>query len=152
MRDAALAAAGAMGPTYRITNVRRNPREGVAMYIDGEVTVPLYLTAAGPEGVMNLGPDGTLRQNGTGTYRFWALVPTTALTAPAGLAAYGHGLLGSGEEVFSDPSARALANGANVIVFAMDLQGMAEEDAGRISATISGNDIGSFREIGRAHV
>lgn len=147
MRDAALAAAGPMGPTYRITNVRRNPREGVAMHLEGEITVPLYLTAEGPEGALNLGPDGALRQNGSGTYRFWALVPTTAMTAPAGLASYGHGLLGSGDQVFSDPAARALASGANVIVFGMDLQGMAEEDAGRISATISGNDIGSFREV-----
>jgi hypothetical protein len=147
MRDAALTAAGPMGPAYRIVNVRRNPREGVAMQIDGEVTVPLYLTAAGPEGAMSLGPDGALRQNGTGTYRFWMLVPTTALTAPAGIVGYGHGLLGSGEDIFSDPSARALASGANLIVFGMDLQGMAEEDAGRISTAISGNDLGSFREV-----
>lgn len=147
MRDAALAAAGPTGPAYRITNVRRSPREGVAMQIEAELTVPLYLTAAGPEGAMNLGPDGALRQNGTGTYRFWVLVPDSALAAPAGIVGYGHGLLGSGEDLFSDPSARALASGANVILFAMDFQGMAEEDAGRISAAISGNDLGSFREV-----
>ncbi len=147
LRDAALAAAGPMGPAYRITDVQRNPEEGVAMHLRGELTVPLFLTAAGPEGALNVGPDGALRANGTATYPFWVLVPTTAMTTPAGLAGYGHGLLGSGSDVFDDPSARALATGANVIVFAMDLQGMAEDDTGRISTAISGDDIGSFRQV-----
>jgi hypothetical protein len=147
MRDAALAAVGPMGPPYRIVEVRRNPREGVAMHIEGELTVPLYLTSDTPDAVMNLGPEGTLRQNGTATWRFWMLVPSTALSAPAGLASYGHGLLGSGQELFSDPAARALASGANVIVFGMDLQGMSQEDTGRISSVITGNDIGAFRGV-----
>jgi hypothetical protein len=147
MRDAALAQVGAQGPSYRIATVQRNPREGVAMWIEGEVTVPLYLTRAEPPASLSLGPDGALRQNGTAGFVFWMLVPTTALTRPAGVSQYAHGLLSSGEDLWRDPASIALANTANVVIVGMDFQGMSEEDTPSITAAISGNDIGRFRDI-----
>lgn len=147
MRDAALAQVGAMGPTYRITDLRRNPREGVAMWIEGEVTVPLYLTRAEPPASLSLGSDGALRQNGTAGFAFWMLVPTTALSRPAGVSQYAHGLLSSGEDLWRDPASIALATTNNVVVLGMDFQGMSEEDTPSITSAISGNDIGRFRDI-----
>jgi len=147
VRDAALSAAGPMGPSHRIINIRQNPREGVAMTLEGELTVPLYLTRAEAGGALRFAPDGSPMPNGTATYPFWMLVPTTALTRPAGLLQYGHGLLGSGEDLLSDPAVRAFATQANLIVFGMDLQGMSRDDTSTIVTVISGSDIGRFREV-----
>jgi len=147
MRDAALTAAGPMGPSYRITSVRRNPRAGIAMAIEGEVTVPLFLTRAEPGGSMVRDANGAPQQNGTAFAPFWMLVPPSALTRPAGLLQYGHGLLSSGEDLLSDPGVIAFASAANLVVFGMDLQGMAQDDTATIAAVISGNDIGRFRDV-----
>lgn len=147
MRDAALAQVGAMGPAYRITNIERDPQAGVAMRIEGEVTVPLYLTRAEPPASLSLGPDGALRQNGTASFPFWMLVPTTALTRPAGVSQYAHGLLSSGEDLWYDPASIALATTNNLVIVGMDFQGMSDGDTASITAAISGNDIGRFRDV-----
>ncbi|MBL8685065.1 MAG: hypothetical protein JNK05_38165 [Myxococcales bacterium] len=147
MRDQALAAVGTEGAAYRITNVRMNPRAGIYAHIEGQVTVPLFMDDPEPGGRLNVAPDGTIRQNGTAQYSFWMVVPNSAMTAPAGVLAYGHGLLSSGVDVFSDRAIGDLANGTNLIVFAMDLQGMANEDGAVILQALSGPDLGRFRVL-----
>jgi hypothetical protein len=147
MRDQALAAVGTEGAPYRITEVRMRPAEGVYAHIRGEVTVPLYLDYPEPGGRLNLGPDGAVTQNGTAQFTFWMVVPNSAMTAPAGVMAYGHGLLSSGVDLLSDRAIAAVANAANLIVFSMDLQGMAEEDGITILQTLTGPDLGRFRVL-----
>jgi hypothetical protein len=147
MRDQALAAVGTEGAPYRITNVRMNPRAGIYAHIEGQVTVPLFMDDPEPGGRLNVAPDGSIRQNGTASFSFWMVVPNSAMTAPAGVLAYGHGLLSSGVDVFSDRSIGDLANGTNLIVFAMDMQGMANEDGAIILQALSGPDLGRFRVL-----
>jgi hypothetical protein len=61
--------------------------------------------------------------------------------------AYGHGLLSSGVDLFSDGAIAEVANSANLIVFSMDLQGMAEEDGATILTALTGPDLGRFRVL-----
>jgi hypothetical protein len=130
MRDQALAQAGDAGPAYRIESVEDTYQpEEVAFRINGLMTVPLYLDQPGPGANLRFGPDGMPQVDpARPTYEvpFEVLIPKSALTTPAALLQYGHGLLGSRSQIEAS-NFRKLINAKNYVIFGTDLHGMAAD-------------------------
>lgn len=130
MRDEALAIAGDTGPAYRIETAEDTYEPGeVAFRINGQMTVPFYLDKPGPGANLVFGPDGMPQPNpAQPTYEvpFEVLIPKSALTSPAALLQYGHGLLGSRGQIEAS-NFRSLINSKNYVIFATDLVGMASD-------------------------
>lgn len=144
MRDDALERVGPMGPALTVDDVRvfarqadpANPMmpvdENIAIELGGSFEVPHYMHTRmfGPVRVpvMNYGPNGRPIACGTRQARFLVRIPHSALNGPPhGLVMYGHGLLGSGEEVRAGYNG-VIANTQRLIFFATNLSGMSEED------------------------
>lgn len=162
MRDDAFARLGDRAPSFRVTRVEERSRDGIPVRrIDGTFEVPLYLTEHGRTEVTRLtrGPDGlpvqaTVDPCAGGdpgcdlppepeffTADFRCTVPGTATPEnPARPALYGHGLLGSQDEVGAS-HVEAFAVRHNLIFCGTRWIGMGEEDqltAARILADMSG--------------
>ncbi|MEZ4408729.1 MAG: hypothetical protein R3A52_19995 [Polyangiales bacterium] len=150
MRDDALQRVGPTGPELHPDDVRYFARgandaglstdEQIAIEVSGTITVPHYMrprmigSLRGWE--MNYGPDARPAANGTREARFWVRIPHSAIGGePHGLVMYGHGLLGSAEEVRAGYNGQ-IANDHHLIFFAADLTGFAEEDLGPVLATL----------------
>ena len=74
----------------------------IAYRIHGKMTVPLYLDKPEPGANLVFGADGMPYPNpARPTYEvpFEVLVPKSALTKPAALLQYGHGLLGQRHQI-----------------------------------------------------
>jgi hypothetical protein len=144
MRDEALASFGEQGPAYVIDEVdEASDTERVAYRIKAHMTnVPLYLDKPEPGGKLVFGPDGMPMPNPmrpTYDVPVEILIPKSALAKPASLLQYGHGLLGSRDQIGSD-ALRQVANDKNHVFFGIDLVGMAEDDSSWIT-----NVLGSGR-------
>jgi hypothetical protein len=144
MRDQSLEQAGENGPPYVIDTVDESwETETIAYRLHGHMTVPLYLDK--PEAGANLvfGPDGMPAPNpARPTYDvpFEAIIPKSALTKPAALLQYGHGLLGSRSQIEA-ANFRRLVSEKNFIIFGVDLVGMADDDFGHIANVLSSGHI-----------
>jgi hypothetical protein len=144
MRDEALALVGADGPSYVIDSVETDYEPAqIAFRLNGRMTVPLYLDQ--PEAGANLvfGSDGLPEPNASRpTYEvpFEVLIPQSATAAPAALLEYGHGLLGSRDEIESGV-VRGFLNQYNYVGFAVDLSGFSGEDLGHIIEVISSGQL-----------
>ncbi|WP_434427773.1 hypothetical protein [Nannocystis pusilla] len=138
MRDHALAQVGAAGPAYEIESITEDCDEFIALCVEGEMTVPLYLDKPESGGRMILDDAGLPTQNGTATYPFTVLIPYSAFTAPSAPVAYGHGLLGNRSQVKASHF-RQFAEDYNYILFAVDWVGMAEDDIVTIVGALGGN-------------
>ncbi|MBS2017640.1 MAG: hypothetical protein JST00_32475 [Deltaproteobacteria bacterium] len=130
MRDRALALAGDAGPAYRIERVDETwePTQ-MAYRIDAVMTAPLFVDPPGPGAVLRFGADGMPEPDpAKPTYDVPVaiMIPKSALTAPAALLQYGHGLLGSRSQIEAS-NFRKLANDKNYVIFATDLVGMASD-------------------------
>lgn len=130
MRDEALAAAGDAGPAYRIESAEDTYQpDEVAFRIKGVMTAPLYLDQPGPGANLRFGANGLPAVDpARPTYDvpFEVLIPKSALTTPAPLLQYGHGLLGSRAQIEA-ANFRKLINAKNYVIFGTDLVGMAED-------------------------
>jgi hypothetical protein len=145
MRDEALGQVGADGPAYTITQVTPNFDANTALRIDGNMTVPLYLTSPDAGGTMVLGPDNMPRQKGTATYPFLVMIPKSATSANPGVPLqFGHGLLGdrTGATSFSD-----FANQYNFVLVATDWVGLASSDLLNVGTILSNGDASLFRSV-----
>ena len=145
MRDEALAIAGDAGPAYRIESAEDTYEPAkIAFRINGQMTVPLYLDKPGPGANLVFGPNGMPQPNpATPTYEvpFEILIPKSALTTPAPLLQYGHGLLGSRSQIEAG-NFQKLISEKNYVIFGTDLVGMAEDgDAVHISDTLASGHI-----------
>ncbi len=123
---------------YTITNVVTDLDPNIAFAVHGTMTVPLYLDQPGPGGRLIFGSDGMPEPNATTpTYEVeWELlIPQSALTTPAKLLQYGHGLLGSYTQIERDHF-YTLANNFGYAVFSVNMDGMAEDDEPWIVAQI----------------
>jgi hypothetical protein len=131
IRDAAFAALGDAAPAFTVDEVVDHPDEGIFRRVTGTVDVPLYLTGRGEAGSRFVGAtEGELpRRNGDAVLpaRFVCIVPDAARDAPARLALYGHGLLGSPDEVNAG-NVRAMAAEHDIVFCATAWIGMAEDD------------------------
>lgn len=150
MRDDALMRTGSSGPRLVVDGVTRflpmrdgsgQPYdENIALELNGYIEVPHYTrqrrlgSLLGWE--MNLDANDRPVAMGTRQARFWVRIPHSALTGtPHGLVIYGHGLLGSAEEVRAGYNGR-IANANNLIFFAANMSGMSEEDLSGVFATL----------------
>ena len=103
----------------------------------GTFQVPNYLTGTGAPGSRyNYGPDGLPARNGTFTARFLCLIPRAARTRPGTAVVYGHGLLGSRNEV---NAFGPFTNFGDVTLCGTDIVGMASEDVGNVVQILQDN-------------
>jgi hypothetical protein len=97
---------------------------------------------------MNLDASGNPVQAGTYTANYDCIIPHAAVddvgATPARPSLYGHGLLGSADEVHSSPQ-RTLAQAHNFVFCATDEIGFAEEDVPNTIGILS--DMGRFPEL-----
>ncbi|HEX6311299.1 MAG TPA: hypothetical protein VF152_06700 [Acidimicrobiia bacterium] len=150
IRDDAFAALGDAAPTFAVTGVEEPDDEGLARIVDGTFQVPLYLTGAGEPGSrFNSGSGGLPAVNGEYTADFRCVVPDAAFAAdgaarPARPSIYGHGLLGSQEEVDAG-NVVAMADEHGFVFCATKWIGMSEEDVGNAAAILA--ELGRFPSL-----
>ena len=145
MRDDAFATLGDAAPAFTVDTVTPSDRPGIATEVRGTYQVPLYLDGGGaPESSLVVGADGLPKQTGTYTAPFTCVVPASASAAnPAGTGLYGHGLLGTSDQVPGGSGDVAAAG--NIAFCGTDLIGMAEEDTGNAVKIIG--DLSSFHTL-----
>jgi hypothetical protein len=145
MIDDAFAATGDDGPALTVTKVEPSvdgDRDfaDTAYRIEGTFEVPHFMKSfAMPGGdigwVFNLNAAGVPTQDGTRTATWRARIPRAALDGtPQSLIMYGHGLLGTSEEVnatWSEYNAK-IGNTYGAIHFGADMTGMSEADYGNV--------------------
>ncbi len=146
MRDDAFAILGDAAPTFTVDAVNRDDSDTYT-YIEGTYEVPLYLTADGSTGNgLNLVGDPDLPEvNGlfASVYRCMIHDNTTAAEPGAGVI-YGHGLLGTRNQVTS-AGPRLLAEHHNHVICGTDLIGMADEDV--INAINALGELSTFHTL-----
>lgn len=147
IRDMTLAWLPEDGPQYTIVEIEEAPREGIAYYVHGEVTAPLFTELDRPDTLLLRDDNGEPMIGGEAPARFTAVVPQSVVDAaqPAPVVQYGHGLLGHHNEVESGYLAE-MASREGWILFAMTWSGMAGEDQGAIAVMVAG-DLGRFAII-----
>jgi hypothetical protein len=143
LRDQGLQVNGPGAPPFEVTSVEDDVNEDTFRRVRGTFTVPLFMDSATPPAFFNLDENGVPVQNGTATAPFIVNIPRIAVEA--GTAArpivYGHGLLGSGDEVNAG-HLQDFANQYGFIVAGTDWIGMAEGDVGPTLAFIQ--DLSGF--------
>jgi hypothetical protein len=160
MRDDAFADLGDDAPNFVVTDVRDGASDHIARRIEGRIEVPNYLDRplGPPTSRLNnhLDADGVpdrFAGDGTVWAPFWCNVPTSTTPDPtdpdaavdpgrAGL--YGHGLLGSGSQVFNG-YVQTFATEHNYAFCATDWWGMATEDLPNIGTILA--DMSNFATL-----
>lgn len=145
-RDETLSQLGDSAPPFTAA-LSEEPPDGVARLVEGTYTVTNWLTGDGSAGNRFFYGDGVVPTgdempvaNGTVEAPFRCFVSDTTEqgTEPAKLVQYGHGLLGSQNEVTAG-NVRAFANEHNIVFCATRWAGMSNDDIG--------NAISSLQEI-----
>ncbi len=146
IRDDAFGKLGDRSPAFIITKVTDNPEsDPIARRVRGQLTVPSYLNVYGgpPGSRFRYGPDG-LPSRLPGNIQVTAFqceIPRGALTEPGRAALYGHGLLGTEEEVGSS-AVKAFASEHGFVFCATKWAGMSKDDIA--NAVVSLADFGNF--------
>jgi len=145
IRDDAFHRLGSGAPAFSVANVANfTPAEDplIARHVAGTFSVPSYLDQPGgpPGSQFNLGPDGlpTQMPGNVQTANFECNIPrsvvsdgssSTATVYPGHALLYGHGLLGSADEV-NDSVIESMARVGNFVVCGTDWLGLASQDVG----------------------
>jgi len=117
---------------YTITEVSKNPHNDVAIQIKGTFESPNFLEGDGkPGSAFNYSPNDTSADrlpvlNGTMTAPFICNIAPKTLddkSVPVHLALYGHGLLGSHEEIDYGSDVREFAQAHNILFCAYQVVG-----------------------------
>ncbi|MDP3277613.1 MAG: hypothetical protein Q8Q09_20695 [Deltaproteobacteria bacterium] len=130
-----------MGPEFRnvqVTEFTVAQNADIAVEIRAQLETPHYMQERVIRGhswfVLRNGPDGMPQSEGTRTVDLWIRIPRSAVRSatnpnpmPHGLVQYGHGLMGSGDEVRAGYNG-TLANENRLIFFSASLAGMSFED------------------------
>jgi hypothetical protein len=134
MRDEAFATLGSAAPSFTVTQVTEPSDARIFRDVRGTFQVPLYLTHPDPGSLLNLDADNVPFTTGAFfTADFRCMVPWAATTSgglpvhPARPSLYGHGLLGSENEV-SAGNVRDMASEHDFVMCATKWTGMAEDD------------------------
>ena len=151
IRDDAFAQLDGEAPSFEITaavdSPGNPPGDRVARWVEGTFEVPLYLTDEGGPGTgFAYGDDGLPVRRGTYTASFSCSIPESVVgDRIAGRpVVYGHGLLGSRDELRADHI--SVAGNANDFVYcATDWIGMSEEDVPNALAILT--DLSSFHTL-----
>lgn len=139
-------------PTFTIdsvTNLTAAEDDRIARRVEGTMTVPCYLTnGCAPGGQFTFSKKGLPEYHGTTTAKFTCRIPRSALDSAnppkARPSLYGHGLLGSPDEVNAG-NVRSMANEHNFVFCATAWAGFASEDLGNIVSAIS--DFSRFNTV-----
>jgi hypothetical protein len=120
-----------VSPTFEVTSVENEPDPGLARIVNGTFEVPCFLfPSCGPGGTMMLDSEGAPIQNGTWTANLKCIIPDSVTSGPGEVgrpSLYGHGLLGTADEVTSGTE-RIFAENYKMVLCATDEIGMAESD------------------------
>ena len=146
MRDDAFAILGDDAPSFTVDAVNRDD-DDTYTYIEGTYEVPLYLTDDGSSGNgLNLVGDSDLPEvNGTWNSVYRCMIHDNTTSAePGGGVVYGHGLLGTRNQVTS-AGPRLLAEHHNHVICGTDLIGMADEDVGNALRALG--DLSTFSTL-----
>lgn len=131
LRDQGLAANGPGAPPFVVDSVEDDVNADIARRVIGHFTVPLFMRSATPPTRYNLDANGQPLQNGTAEAPFLVNIPRSAMadgTAhPARPILYGHGLLGSNDEVNAG-HLQTFSNRFNFVIGGTNWVGMSEED------------------------
>ena len=131
-------------PAFTVTDTKPLITPGGALtQVDGTYQVPCYLVVCGadtPQGFhySSSKPDAVPTQipGNVATAQFECIIPSVANPAdPARISLYGHGLLGSRDEVTSAP-VEALATGHDMVFCATDFWGLAQADTANDAAAL----------------
>lgn len=148
IRDDAFDALDDAAPEFEVTQVEDDVDDArVARRVTGTFTVPSYLTGDGSPGSrFNNGTDGLPQRNGDIEANFICLVPQSALAADGSVdpglpVVYGHGLLGSADEVNAENIGRMIDEHGYTYC-ATNWIGMAEEDIKNAVSLLQ--DLGRF--------
>jgi hypothetical protein len=141
IRDQAFASLAGGPPSFTVGTVEAPTDGSVARRVTGTFEVPNYLTGTGQPGSrFNLGPDGLPVRNGTFSANFLCVIPRSATaTTPARAVVYGHGLLGSADEI---DGFGGFADEANIVFCATDEIGLSSQDIPNAVAVTG--DLGRF--------
>ena len=152
IRDQGLAAVGAQGPELTITAITEHTEAenaDIAVDIEGTFHAPNFMDPHPLDGhaafLMHRDANGRPAQNGWVDQPFWVRIPRTAIQGqPFGLNQYGHGLNGTGHQVFGGFNAK-IGNTYGLIPFAANFTGMSQPDVPSIIQMIL--DFTDFRTM-----
>ncbi len=146
IRDDAFASLQGGAPSFQVTQVENNVDDQIYRRVTGTFIVPSYLTGNGSPGnqfayAPGAGPDALPIRNGNVSAGFICNVPRSATAdgddpvTPARGGVYGHGLLGSNDEVNAG-NVRTMSNAHNFVFCATKWAGFSEDDIGVTVATL----------------
>jgi len=154
MRDDTFSTIDSQPQKFTVTSVSSPGDPRVWRQVDGTFEVPLYLTGTGEPGSrLVVDAKGVpRRQPGAFTAAFRCNIPPSASSGgndagpavPARSALYGHGLLGSLDELGSD-MVRDMGANHNIVYCATNFYGMSEEDVANAVAALG--DLSEFASI-----
>jgi len=134
MRDDAFARLGDAAPNFTVTQVDDDVDDNILRRVAGTYEVERYVDDVMPPARFQLGPDGLPAHQGPPQVASFicniprsALATGTAAAVAARPSLYGHGLLGSNDEVDAG-NVEAMANEHNFVFCATKWIGMADED------------------------
>lgn len=150
IRDDAFGRLGTAAPVFTIESATDHPVESdplIQRQVRGTIVVPSYLdTPLGlPGSRLNYGSDGLPERDGTQVARFICNIPRSASAAnPARPVLYGHGLLGSPDEINSGALKQYMYE-SNSMFCATAWIGMASEDIPNVVRSLA--DFSNFPTI-----
>jgi hypothetical protein len=150
-RDDAFKRLGKGAPSFYVALVEDDLNSDIFRRVTGTYQVPRYVSTTDPGARMILGPKGLpLYQTPPQPASFVCLIPRIALPSatgpanPARASIYGHGLLGSNDEVNAG-NVKAMANEHNFVFCATKWIGMADEDVPNAVAILQ--ELGKFPSL-----
>ncbi|MCC7539545.1 MAG: hypothetical protein IT379_25190 [Deltaproteobacteria bacterium] len=152
MRDDALERIGERGVGCTVTEVRDDVNEEIWRQITGTFTIPLYMESEYENTRAHRDGEGNVTFNRMAEAPFTVVIPRSvrdaamAGEAAAPILVYGHGLLGTSDQVASR-GARTFLQRAGMIGVATDWWGLSEPDE-TVVVTEWITDVGNFPVIG----
>ncbi len=150
-RDDGFKRLGSDAPPFHVTLVENDVDSDIFRRVTGTYDVERYVGTTDPGARMILNSKGLpIHQDTPQTASFICIIPRAALPSAAGPATparaslYGHGLLGSNDEVNAG-NVRAMANEHNFVFCATKWIGMADEDVGNAVAILQ--ELGKFPSL-----
>jgi hypothetical protein len=139
-------------PAFTVSSVQDlSPAEDaeIARRVRGTISVPCFLTnGCAPGGRFAFDRKGLPKRHGNYSFSYVCEIPRAALDPATPTKArpslYGHGLLGSAEEIDAD-NVEAMANEHNFVFCATDWAGFAEQDLGTLLNSLS--DLSGFNRL-----
>lgn len=149
--ELALAEVGDTGASFdfEVESFTIEEDENTAHRLSGTMTTPSVLRANGSLQELNL-VDGTVELGEPDEAPVYVTIPQSAAAGEeVGIMLYGHGMLGSGQEVFAG-HLRQLANDIGYIMVGVDFRGMSAEDLPGVLTMLT--DMSKFTHLGHGCV